>query len=99
MTPKHVLSLPNGDKISDFGSPVTLSGHSEGLVFDFGIEVGGLVSVDFELSGLDEGTLGLAFTEAKDYIGRKSDNSNGGPGVQDGALTYNITSGGSGTYV
>ncbi|KAF4893319.1 hypothetical protein CGCF415_v012735 [Colletotrichum fructicola] len=98
VTPKFILSLPSGEKISDFNSSVVLSPDGEALVFDFGIEVGGIVTVDYELSGYSNATLGLAFTEAKDYIGQKSDNSNGGTG-QDGALTYNITSEGPGTYV
>ncbi|KAL0937980.1 alpha-l-rhamnosidase [Colletotrichum truncatum] len=97
VTPKYVLSLPNGEHISDYKSPVELSSGIEGLVFDFGIEVGGIVTVDYELSGASNASLGLAFTEAKTYIGQKSDNSNGGAG-QDGALISNI-SGGVGTYV
>ncbi|KAF9871875.1 alpha-l-rhamnosidase [Colletotrichum karsti] len=97
VTPKYVLSLPNGDQLSEFSSPVELSSQSEGLVFDFGVEVGGIITVDYELSGSSNATLGLAFTEAKTYIGRKSDNSNGGTGA-DGALNFNISRG-SGSYV
>lgn len=94
--PKRILSLPSMEVLSSF-SAVSLSSDDQGLVFDFGLEVGGIVSVDYQLSGSSTATLGLAFTEAKDYVGRKSDNSNGGTG-QDGALSYQINSTASGTY-
>ncbi|UQC89131.1 bacterial alpha-L-rhamnosidase domain-containingprotein [Colletotrichum lupini] len=98
VTPKYILSSPSGAAISNFTAPVNLSSQIDGLVFDFGVEVGGIVTIDYKLSQFTNATLGLAFTEAKNYIGRKSDNSNGGTG-QDGALAYNITSGAAGTYI
>jgi hypothetical protein len=54
---------------------------------DFGIEVGGIVSLRYCASG--SGSLGLAFTEAINFTGFKSDESNGGSGP-DGALSIPI---------
>ncbi|KAL4807733.1 Six-hairpin glycosidase-like protein [Aspergillus unguis] len=77
VSPKSILSLPDGEFISEYSGPTTLG--ADGLVFDFGLEVGGILSVEYNSS--EETTLGLAFTEAKNYIGRASDNSNGGTGA------------------
>ncbi|KAL2825113.1 Six-hairpin glycosidase-like protein [Aspergillus pseudoustus] len=80
--PKSILSLPAGALVSDYPSETTpsITTSDPGLVFDFGIEVGGIVTIEYSLSAANV-TLGLAFTEAKDFIGRKSDNSNGGTGA------------------
>lgn len=92
--PKSILSLPDGEFISEYrDGPTTLS--ADGLVFDFGVEVGGIVTVEYAAKG--NITLGLAFTEAKDYIGRMSDNSNGGTGA-DGALYASLPGDGDGVY-
>ncbi|KAL4760675.1 pectin lyase fold/virulence factor [Aspergillus foveolatus] len=95
--PKSILSLPDGTYISEYTSDSHLSITTEdaGFVFDFGLEVGGIITIDY-LSSVPNTTLGLAFTEAKDYIGRTSDNSNGGTGA-DGALTTLLTEG-EGSY-
>ncbi|KAL3471257.1 Six-hairpin glycosidase-like protein [Aspergillus californicus] len=93
--PKSILSLPNGNLISAYPSETALLTTDEiGLVFDFGIEVGGIVTVEYTAS--EDTTLGLAFTEAKNYIGRTSDNSNGGAGA-DGALLAPLAAG-DGSY-
>ncbi|KAL2854591.1 pectin lyase fold/virulence factor [Aspergillus pseudodeflectus] len=86
--PKSILSLPAGESISDYPSNTIPSINSSdgGLVFDFGLEVGGIITIDYVLSAANA-TLGLAFTEAKDFIGRKSDNSNGGTGADLALLT------------
>lgn len=97
--PKFVLSLPDGEYISDYPSDSTpsLTSSDLGLVFDFGLEVGGILTVEYTASKPNL-TLGLAFTEAKDYIGRESDNSNGGTGA-DGALSATLSDGdGDGVY-
>jgi hypothetical protein len=47
-------------------------------------EVGGIVSLSFSSSG--SGKPGLAFTEAKNYVGEESDSSNGNFSGPDGAL-------------
>ena len=61
------------------------------------MEVGGIVTVEYTSTGA--GSLGIAFTEAKNYIGEWSDSSNGDFMGPDGALYGNITMAGSGTYV
>ncbi|CAH0038273.1 unnamed protein product [Clonostachys rhizophaga] len=98
--PKEFFSLNDASNVTDFGKATTipLSNDLEALVFDFGLEVGGIITVNYTLAGTAGVSLGIAFTEAKDYIGRKSDNSNGGPGA-DGSLSYAITEEGPGTYV
>ncbi|KAK1725875.1 alpha-L-rhamnosidase [Colletotrichum acutatum] len=111
--PKSILSLATGDRLASFPSPEsqTLSGNGSALVFDFGVLVGGLTSVNYTLSSTSTSnttepvTLGLAWTEAKNWIGEYSDNSNGnyrGPGQTlisvDGALFHQITVAGPGSY-
>ncbi|KAL5041930.1 hypothetical protein BDW71DRAFT_201002 [Aspergillus fruticulosus] len=95
--PKSILSSPDGAYISDYPSDSlpSITTDDAGLVFDFGLEVGGIITIDYTSSAPDT-TLGLAFTEAKDYIGRTSDNSNGGTGA-DGALTAPLKEG-EGSY-
>lgn len=73
-----------------------LKGNGSQIVFDFGLEVGGVVTVDYTATGA--GTLGLAFTEAKNWIGEWSDSSNGAFKGPDGYLSQNITRSGKGTY-
>ncbi|KAL4957483.1 pectin lyase fold/virulence factor [Aspergillus filifer] len=93
--PKSILSLPEGGFLAEYSnSSISLSTADEGLVFDFGIEVGGIVTVEYSAS--ESVTSGLAFTEAKDFIGRTSDNSNGGTGA-DGALSISLRKG-EGSY-
>ncbi|KAF2022433.1 glycoside hydrolase family 78 protein [Aaosphaeria arxii CBS 175.79] len=69
-------------------------------VFDFGIEAGGVIAFDYESKGGNSRKFGLAFTEARDFIGRVGDSSRADskkePG--DGALLVDATKG-SGHYV
>ncbi|KAI9147232.1 hypothetical protein HJFPF1_13267 [Paramyrothecium foliicola] len=99
VSPKSILSLPAGDFISTFEETdnIILGPDTTDLVFDFGKEVGGIITVKYTLTGAPA-TLGLAFTESKKFIGRESDSSNGGT-TADGALTANLTTEGAGTYV
>ncbi|KAL0930453.1 bacterial alpha-l-rhamnosidase domain-containing protein [Colletotrichum truncatum] len=105
--PKSVLSLSTGNVVSEFPGTSTLKGNGSALVFDFGVLVGGITTVNYTLTGADgePAVLGLAWTEAKNWIGEYSDNSNGnyrGPGQAlistDGALFHNITAQGEGSY-
>lgn len=66
-------------------NPVAAEGNGSMVVFDWGYEVGGVVTIEYLSRGA--GTLGIAFTESSDFIGYVSDESNGGTGT-DGAL-YN----------
>jgi hypothetical protein len=87
------LSLPSGEFVTKFGDAdgIVIDSSDPGFVFDFGIEVGGIITVEYELTAGDA-TLGLAFTESKKFIGRNSDNSNGWTGA-DGALTVTLSPG------
>jgi hypothetical protein len=99
VAPRRLLSLPDGALVGDYdANGVSIKASSTGTVFDFGLEVGGIVSFDYSLSAsTSNASVGLAFTEAKDYIGRKSDNSNGGTG-QDDALTFALNGTRDGRY-
>ncbi|KAJ3959958.1 hypothetical protein N0V92_003399 [Colletotrichum tropicale] len=103
--PKSVLSLATGDAIGSFPFAQPLKGNGSALVFDFGVLVGGITTVNYTYTGDGPATLGLAWTEAKNWIGEYSDNSNGnyrGPNATlisvDGALFHNITAAGEGSY-
>ncbi|KAF2090412.1 glycoside hydrolase family 78 protein [Saccharata proteae CBS 121410] len=94
--PASILSLATASEPTNFSLPVNLSGNGSALVFDFGIEVGGIATVSFVSTG--SGRLGLAFTEAKNWIGEWSDSSNGGFKGGDGALYAGLVANGSATY-
>ncbi|EEA27532.1 hypothetical protein TMatcc_004166 [Talaromyces marneffei ATCC 18224] len=74
-----------------------LTGNGSQIVFDFGIEVGGIVSVNYTASAAGS-ALNLAFSEAKNWIGKFSDSSNGAFKRGDGYLTCYITEAGEGVY-
>lgn len=97
--PATVLEELRVNVSSEFASSGTVTFHGNGsrVVYDFGKEVGGIVSLDYRSTG--SGALGIAFTEAKDFIGEWSDSSNGGFKGPDGALYANFTGAGKGTYV
>jgi hypothetical protein len=96
VSPKAILSLKTGEQVSSFPGPAKLSGNGSSLVFDFGIEVGGLVTLEYSTSG--PGSLGLAFTESKNWIGEWSDSSNGAFKGPDGALYTSFNSSGKYSY-
>ncbi|RYP68635.1 hypothetical protein DL769_005472 [Monosporascus sp. CRB-8-3] len=64
--------------------------------FDFGVEIGGVIYVNYTLSG-SPAALGLAFTDSKIRIGQRSDNSNGATDP-DLTLHRKIDATGPGTY-
>ncbi|KAI6708105.1 hypothetical protein JHW43_009370 [Diplocarpon mali] len=80
---------PGGGAPAPFSGEVMLEGSSKTqLIFDFGQEVGGIVTIRYSATG--SGNLGLAFTEAKNWTGEASDSSNGSF-QPDGALFAPIT--------
>jgi hypothetical protein len=95
--PRRILSLLDGKATSQFPGPASLQGNASSLVLDFGIEVGGIVAINYTTSG--PANLGLAFSEAKNWIGEWSDSSNGKFKGPDGALYADITDPGKGRYV
>ncbi|KAG2167106.1 hypothetical protein JADG_006845 [Aureobasidium aubasidani] len=98
VAPSSILSLANASVISAWPGSAHIAGNGSALVFDFGKEVGGLATISYTTQG--SGALGLAFSEAKNYIGLWSDSSNGkfAPGGGDGAIYDNLTTAGNHTY-
>lgn len=95
VAPASLLTWPNLAKKS-WPRSYALKGNGSIVTLDFGKEVGGIVSVSYTASG--QGQLGLAFTEAKNYVGEWSDSSNGKFVGPDGAIYGNFTTG-SATYL
>ena len=95
--PRAILSLPGGARVSSYVNGSVLNGNGSALVFDFGIEVSGIVTLRYMAQG-GSGSIGLAFSEAKNWIGEKSDSSNGAFRGGDGAI-YAAFTPGNGTYV
>ncbi|KAI2784378.1 glycoside hydrolase family 78 protein [Daldinia loculata] len=97
VTPKAVFRLDTRESISI--ESASLTSTNSGIYYDFGLEVGGVVTIQYSVSSTDgEGALGIAFTEAKDYIGPISDKSAGISERNDGALYANFSSAGNHTY-
>jgi hypothetical protein len=97
VSPQSILSAQNGQVLSPFSGSAQLSGNGSQLAFDFGKEVGGLITLEYSSSG--PGRIGLAFTEGKNWIGEWSDSSNGGFEGPDGALYADFDTADNGTYV
>ncbi|KAI1100608.1 glycoside hydrolase family 78 protein [Jackrogersella minutella] len=98
VSPKAVFDLATGQSF-DLGS-VSLTSAQPGVYFDFGFEVGGVITIQYSVSSTDgDDALGIAFTEAKDWIGPVSDSSSGDFSRKDGALYANFSSAGDNTYV
>lgn len=99
VNPKRVLSVsaPTESIKYDQSIPLALSGNGSSVVFDFGVEVGGIVTLNYTSS--DEGILGLAFTESKKWVGEWSDSSNGAFKGPDGALYATFSNPGNDSYV
>ncbi|KAK0109311.1 hypothetical protein ONS96_003130 [Cadophora gregata f. sp. sojae] len=77
--------------------PTIANLSSNVLIYDFGKEVGGIVTVQYKAVG--SGELGLAFSEARNWTGRASDGSNGRYVPRaDGALFTPISTTTNGTY-
>lgn len=99
VSPQSILSASNGETLSSWNGSAALSSNGSQLVFDFGKEVGGIVHLKYSVSGNSSGAVGLAFTEAKNWIGEWSDSSNGKFVGPDGAIYSNFTGSGEVAYV
>ncbi|KAI3321198.1 glycoside hydrolase family 78 protein [Xylariaceae sp. AK1471] len=100
VSPSAIYDLVNGQEISTWPATFTISSNQSGIYLDFGKEVGGIVTIEYSISSITEsGALGLAFSEAKNWVGRNSDSSNGIHARPDGAIYANFSSTGSLTYV
>ena len=84
--PARILG-PDTSYLANYPGSAQLKGNGSQLIFDFGKEVGGIVTVTYSATG--SGSLGLAFTEAKNWTGEWSDSSNGSFNP-DGALYANV---------
>jgi hypothetical protein len=93
--PRSVFTLRDRHPAS-YPRLVALRGNSTNVVFDFGIEVGGIASLSYTSNGT--ASIGLAFSEASTWVGEWSDASNGKFAGRDGALYVNISTAGPGTY-
>ncbi|KAJ5731772.1 uncharacterized protein N7483_006280 [Penicillium malachiteum] len=94
--PVSTLSDLKTDATTNEKKPTGATFHGNGslVVFDFGLEVGGILHFDYTSTG--SGALGIAFSEAKNWIGEWSDSSNAD--YHDGALYANFTSAGTYSY-
>ncbi len=81
--------------MSAYPKPTNIS--SNVLIYDFGKEVGGIVTVSYKVTGA--GHLGLAFSEARNWTGQASDGSNGRYNPRgDGALFVPVRTTKTGIY-
>ena len=82
--PKSVLNRAGNITGSYYPVSNILRGNGSILIFDFGVEVGGILTLDYGTNG--KATIGMAFTEGKNWIGEWSDSSNGKFKGPDGQL-------------
>ncbi|KAI1257846.1 hypothetical protein MGN70_000890 [Eutypa lata] len=100
VTPSAAFDLGTHKRLSSWPEGAILQGSQKGVYFDFGSEVGGIITIEFEvLSVTHKGTIALAFAEARDWIGPVSDSSSGNYGREDGALRHSFFAPGKHTYV
>ncbi|KAI1826693.1 glycoside hydrolase family 78 protein [Xylaria intraflava] len=100
VTPLATYDLASGRQIAPWPVTLTLNGSDPGIYLDFGKEVGGLVTIEYSVSSVTgNGSLSLAFSEAKNWVGRNSDSSNGNYARSDGAIYSNFSSPGQFSYV
>ncbi|KAK5166327.1 uncharacterized protein LTR77_008588 [Saxophila tyrrhenica] len=102
--PQQSFPLEDIHKATSYPSPQNLHKNASAVVYDFGKAVGGIATIKYSTTG-DAGRLGLAFSEAKDWIGLASDSSNGpfahGVGDQacgDGAIYDSFSSSGQHSF-
>jgi hypothetical protein len=71
------IIILNSDKsfLSSYPGIASLKSNGSLLIFDFGQEVGGIITIGYSTKGT--ASLGLAFSEAKNWTGTASDGSNG----------------------
>lgn len=90
--PAAILSADGDpDNAQAYVSGAALAHNGSMVVFDFGKEVGGIVRLDFVVRGRGSGAVGLAFSEARSWIGEWSDSSSDGQNGRDGALYANFS--------
>ncbi|KAI0907733.1 glycoside hydrolase family 78 protein [Ustulina deusta] len=100
VAPLAIYSLQSGQKVATWPTIITITSNSSDIYLDFGKEVGGIATIRYSVSSVTEsGSLGLAFSEAKNWVGRSSDSSNGNYARPDGAIYSTFSHTGNFTYV
>ncbi|CZR60718.1 related to alpha-L-rhamnosidase B [Phialocephala subalpina] len=96
VSPIKILN-PDHSWLSTYPAVTNLSTNGSLLIYDFGKEVGGVVKLNYQSRG--NGSLGLAFSEARNWTGYVSDDSNGKYQTgADGALMVSIANTTNGSY-
>lgn len=96
VSPIKILN-PDHSLLSTYPATPNLSTNGSLVIYDFGKEVGGVVTLTYQSRGA--GQLGLAFSEARNWTGYLSDDSNGKYQTgADGALMVSITNTTNGSY-
>ncbi|CAJ2505257.1 Uu.00g126510.m01.CDS01 [Anthostomella pinea] len=100
ISPATIFDLSTGEEVGSWPTTFTLASNQSEVYLDFGKEVGSIVTLQYEVSSVNgAGAIGLAFTEAKNWVGWDSDFSNGDYSRPDGAIYGNFSSAGNYTYV
>ncbi|PLB36600.1 putative alpha-L-rhamnosidase B [Aspergillus candidus] len=96
--PEEIWTISDTNSSRDYkrSMPYKLEGNGSVVVFDFGIEVGGIVTLNYTSTG--SGALGLAFPETNSWVRQEPDSSDDAPGSLDRALYANVTEAGEGNY-
>ncbi|ORY61294.1 Six-hairpin glycosidase-like protein [Pseudomassariella vexata] len=100
VSPSALLDYHSGEHVSSWNGKTALGRDRIGLVLDFGREVGGIATIDYNVFSVEgNGAIGIAFTEAKNWIGPDSDYSSGNGAFSDGALYANFSKVGNFNYI
>ncbi|KAI0515003.1 glycoside hydrolase family 78 protein [Xylaria bambusicola] len=105
VAPVAVYSLQSGREIATWPAAIPISSNTSGVYLDFGKEVGGVITIKFSVYSVtkrhsrEQGSLGLAFSEAKNWVGYTSDSSNGNYARPDDAIYGTFSRTGNFTYV
>ncbi|KAI0421650.1 bacterial alpha-L-rhamnosidase domain protein [Xylaria grammica] len=100
VAPLAIYSLQTGRKIATWPGRFNTTSYDTDIYLDFGKEVGGIVTIEYSVHSVaGSGALGLAFSEAKNWVGRNSDSSNGYYAQPDGAIYSTFSHTGNFTYV
>jgi hypothetical protein len=98
--PSAFLAKAGDQETEALTSTLQLDGLQSSVIADFGKEIGGIVTLHYTVTSLEgSNAVGLAFTEARDFIGTNSDSTTGNYARPDGAIYANFSQTGDFTYV
>jgi hypothetical protein len=92
VVPVHVFATSGSVSSTDAfrkGGETRISGQGSEITFDFGNEVGGILSIDVAAASDPKQSVGIAFTESSLSVGRESDSSS--IWGTDGAVVINVS--------